>query len=150
MQRVSIQVERFFGVLNTLHIIYWTEPQGRFRLWRLNARGVKTAFCFLCDCGRISITNLLARVSRQAAAAGCSYQNGCAGPPGGGIRHRRRPRPKHSTKGDRNNGQVLFQRAHEVSQTSQSSEAGRETQTAKGAGIRSQREGSSCVLRSSV
>ena len=39
MQRVSIQVERFFGVLNTRHMIYWTEPQGRFRLWGIMPRG---------------------------------------------------------------------------------------------------------------
>ena len=37
MQRVSIQVEWFSGVLNTRHMIYWTEPQERFRLWGLNA-----------------------------------------------------------------------------------------------------------------
>ena len=30
MQRVSIQVERFIRVLNTPHMIYWTEPQGVF------------------------------------------------------------------------------------------------------------------------
>ena len=150
MQRVSIQVERFFGVLNTLHMIYWTEPQGRFRLWGLNARRVKTAFCFLCDYGRFFMTDTFARAARQAAAAGCSCQDGCAGPPGCGVRHRRGPRPKHSAKGDRNGEQVLFQRAHEVSLTSQSSEAGSEARTAKGAGSRSQREGNSCDLWSAA
>ncbi|HAH48619.1 MAG TPA: hypothetical protein DCM07_28010, partial [Planctomycetaceae bacterium] len=52
--------------------------------------------------------------------------------------------------GDRNDEQILFQRAHEVSQTSQSSEAGSEARTAMGAGIRSQREGSSCDFRSAA
>ena len=150
MQRVSIQVERFFGVLNTRHMIYWTEPQGRFRLWGLNARRVKTAFCFLCDCGHNSRTGSFAQVSRQAAVAGCNCQDGCAGRPGDGIRHRRRPRPKHPAMGDRNDEQILFLRAHEVSQTSQSSEADSEARTKHGAGSRSQREGNSCDLWSAA
>ena len=150
MQRVSIQVERFFGVLNTRHMIYWTEPQGRFRLWGLNARRVKTAFCFLCDCGHNCPTGSFAQVSRQAAVAGCNCQDGCAGTPEDGCRHRRRPRPKHSAKRDQNNEQILFLRVHDVSQTSQSSEAGSEARTKYGAGSRSQREGSSCDFSSAA
>ncbi|QDU05547.1 hypothetical protein V6x_52860 [Gimesia chilikensis] len=150
MQRVSIQVERYFRVLNTLHMIYWTEPQGRFRLWGLNARRVKTAFCFLCDCGYDSPMGSFAQASRQAAVAGCNCQDGCAGRPEDGIRHRRRPRPEHSMKGDQNEGPVLLQKTHEVSQTSQSSEAGSEARTKYGAGSRSQRECNSCDLWSAA
>ena len=56
MPRVSAQVERFSGVLNMRHMIYWTEPQGRFSFLGLNARRMKTASRFLCDCGHNSPT----------------------------------------------------------------------------------------------